>query len=119
MKSFEFVFAVGRLVVDRPPNSSIFHKLLFFFSLVGFVLSSAKSDCFRYDRSVVLTGIGQIVSAVANTRYVKIQITQGRFSKQTIYGLSKNVSVEENIALKYPVGTMVNSALCFPQLIIC
>uniref|UniRef100_A0AAF5PYL3 Uncharacterized protein n=1 Tax=Wuchereria bancrofti TaxID=6293 RepID=A0AAF5PYL3_WUCBA len=61
----------------------------------------------RYDRSIVLDGIGKVVSAVSCTGYIKIEIIRGPWTAQTVFGLSKNVSNEVNLANKYPVGTLV------------
>uniref|UniRef100_A0A0R3RIZ4 DUF4216 domain-containing protein n=1 Tax=Elaeophora elaphi TaxID=1147741 RepID=A0A0R3RIZ4_9BILA len=65
------------------------------------------SNAIRYDRSIVLDGIGKVVSAVSCTGYIKIEIVQGPWTAQTVFGLSKNVSNEVNLANKYPVGTLV------------
>ncbi|VIO94929.1 Uncharacterized protein BM_BM8072 [Brugia malayi] len=61
----------------------------------------------RYDRSIVLDGIGKVVSAMNCTGYIKIEIIRGPWTAQTVFGLSKNVSNEVNLANKYPVGTLV------------
>lgn len=62
----------------------------------------------RYDRSVVLDGIGKVVSAVIATGYIKIVVLRGPFKTQTVYGISKNVSDKINLARVFPVGTLVS-----------
>ncbi|KAM3718433.1 Pleckstrin [Dirofilaria immitis] len=64
-------------------------------------------NAIRYDRSIVLDGIGKVVSAVSSTGYIKIEIVRGPWTAQTVFGLSKNVSNEVNLAKKFPVGTLV------------
>ncbi|CAG9534792.1 unnamed protein product [Cercopithifilaria johnstoni] len=64
-------------------------------------------NAIRYDKSIVLDGIGKVVSAVSSTGYIKIEIIRGPWTTQTVFGLSKNVSNEVNLANKYPVGTLV------------
>ncbi|VDO46814.1 unnamed protein product, partial [Onchocerca flexuosa] len=66
-----------------------------------------NQTAFRYDRSIVLDGIGKVVSAVGSTGYIKIEIVRGPWTAQTVFGLSKNVSNEVNLAKKFPVGTQV------------
>uniref|UniRef100_A0A915PW22 Uncharacterized protein n=1 Tax=Setaria digitata TaxID=48799 RepID=A0A915PW22_9BILA len=65
------------------------------------------SNAIRYDKSIVLSGVGRVVSAVSSTGYIKIEIIRGPWTTQTVFGLSKNVSNEVNLANKYPVGTLV------------
>ncbi|KHN88664.1 hypothetical protein Tcan_14792 [Toxocara canis] len=63
----------------------------------------------RYDRSIELTGHGRVVNAVMKSNYVKIEIDEGLWKGQTVYGIGSNVSgCEENIAIRYPCGTAVN-----------
>uniref|UniRef100_A0A1I7VX07 Tudor domain-containing protein n=1 Tax=Loa loa TaxID=7209 RepID=A0A1I7VX07_LOALO len=69
--------------------------------------NAIRRRAFRYDRSIVLDGIGKVVSAVSNTGYIKIEIVRGPWKAQTVFGLSKNVSNEVNLAKKYPIGTLV------------
>ncbi|VDK78393.1 unnamed protein product [Litomosoides sigmodontis] len=64
-------------------------------------------DNIRYDKSIVLDGIGKVVSAVRCTGCVKIKVVRGRWTAQMVCALSKNVSSEENLANRYPVGTLV------------
>ncbi|MCP9263700.1 hypothetical protein DINM_007082 [Dirofilaria immitis] len=71
------------------------------------IRQNLNQTAFRYDRSIVLDGIGKVVSAVSSTGYIKIEIVRGPWTAQTVFGLSKNVSNEVNLAKKFPVGTLV------------
>lgn len=61
----------------------------------------------RYDKSIVLAGVGQVVSALPNTHYVKVQITKGKWKGLTVYGVTKFIPSVDNVAIEFPVGTEV------------
>lgn len=68
---------------------------------------SKSEKAFRYDRSIVLNGIGKVVSAVSSTGYIKIEVVRGPCT-QTVFGLDRSVPNKVNLAERYPVGTLVS-----------
>lgn len=79
----------------------------------SFCRGGSSGGCFyaacRYDRSIELTGHCRVVNAVMKSNYVKIEIDEGLWKGQTVYGIGSNVSgCEENIAIRYPCGTAVS-----------
>ncbi|VDN05626.1 unnamed protein product [Thelazia callipaeda] len=68
---------------------------------------SFNTKTLKYDKSIVITGVGRIISKLRNMQYIKIEIVHGAWKGEVICGLSKNVSGEFNLAAKFPLGSLV------------
>uniref|UniRef100_A0A0N5AFH3 Tudor domain-containing protein n=1 Tax=Syphacia muris TaxID=451379 RepID=A0A0N5AFH3_9BILA len=68
------------------------------------------SGSVRHDKSIVLVTVGEVVASSLASHSVRIKISKGKWSGQEIYATSSYLKLVENVALKFPVGTVVEVA---------